>query len=190
MAQHKFFLVFGVTDRPFASRLLLESSLVDKKRQVLELESRKVISEAPREDLAQALSSLCCGWKTPGYKTGISIILEDKKRILELWKGKPDVQAREALEDPGLELEPRQVILKAPVKILRKPCRVFAVAGRLRATRPASASSWTRRGSWNCERANLMCRRGRRWRTRAWSSIWVQFQMYFFVFNIICVNQM
>ncbi len=40
--------------------------------------------EGPCEDLAQALLSLCCGWKTLGYKIGISIILADKKRILEL----------------------------------------------------------------------------------------------------------
>ncbi len=40
--------------------------------------------EGPCEDLAQALSSLCCGWKTLGSKTGVSIILADKKRILEL----------------------------------------------------------------------------------------------------------
>ncbi len=93
-----------MTDRPIASRLLLESSLVDKKEiMVLELKSRKVISEAP-------------------------------------------------------------------VKILHKPCEVFAVAGRLRAMRPTSVSSWrTRKGSWNCEMANLMCRQGRRWRTQAWS---------------------
>ncbi len=83
--------------------------------------------EGPCEDLAQALLSLCCGWNTLGYKTGISIILADKKRILELRKGKPDVQAREALEDPGLELEPRQVISKAPTMI--PP--YLAVAGRL-----------------------------------------------------------
>ena len=42
------------------------------------------------------------------------------------------MQAKEALEDPGLELEERQVILKAPVKILRKPRRVLAEAGRFR----------------------------------------------------------
>ncbi len=39
--------------------------------------------EDPCEDLVQALSSPSCVWKTLGYKTGISIIL-DKKRILEL----------------------------------------------------------------------------------------------------------
>ncbi len=37
----------------------------------------------PRADLVHALSSLCCGWKTLGYKTSISIIL-DKKKIFEL----------------------------------------------------------------------------------------------------------
>ncbi len=37
----------------------------------------------PSADLVHALSSLCCGWKTLGYKTSISIIL-DKKKIFEL----------------------------------------------------------------------------------------------------------
>ncbi len=40
--------------------------------------------EGPCEDFAQALSSLSCGWKTLGYKTGDNIIVADKKRILEL----------------------------------------------------------------------------------------------------------
>ncbi len=52
--------------------------------QGLKLEPRQVFSKVPFEDLAQALLRLCCGWKTSGYKTGVSIILADKKRILEL----------------------------------------------------------------------------------------------------------
>ncbi len=43
-------------------------------------------------------------------------------RIEELKKGSPDVQAKELLGDPRLELEPRQVFSEAPVKILCKPC--------------------------------------------------------------------
>ena len=51
------------------------------------MEQRQVLSETPRRS---------CGWKTLGYKIGVSIILCNL--------GQPDVQAREALEDPGLEL--------------------------------------------------------------------------------------
>ncbi len=79
------------------------------------------------------------------------------------------------LEDPGLEprlcCDWKTLGYKISVSIiLCKPCQVFAVAGRLRATRPATTSSWrTRRGSWCSERAHLMCRQGRCWKTRAWS---------------------